>query len=124
MASLSVGSTSSHSSSPAQPLQLAPLPDAYALQTGDHPGLVLVSQPLKEDNYASWCGAMRLSHRCGAASVIYAGSTAIHWQDLEAHFSQSNPPQLGITSSSTPNLGVGNAMGRFNASPGIFNAIA
>ncbi|QHO48364.1 uncharacterized protein LOC107474510 [Arachis duranensis] len=110
----------------------------FASVSDDHPGLVLVSQPLQEDNYASWCRSMRLvlsgkrkigfidgslqkpdptihpvlaeSLQCIndivttwllnsiskdiAASVIYAGSAAVFWQDLETHFSQSNAPRI------------------------------
>ena len=29
------------------------IPDPYSLHPSDHPGLMLVSQPLQEDNYAS-----------------------------------------------------------------------
>ncbi|XP_015963417.1 uncharacterized protein LOC107487313 [Arachis duranensis] len=40
----------------------SPIPGAYLLlQSDDHPGLVLVSQPLQEDNYAFWCRSMRLA---------------------------------------------------------------
>ncbi|QHO19868.1 uncharacterized protein DS421_11g332820 [Arachis hypogaea] len=41
--------------------QSSPIPKAYLLQSSNHPGLVLVSQPLQEDNYASWCRSMRLA---------------------------------------------------------------
>ncbi|KAL1320843.1 uncharacterized protein LOC107636140 [Arachis ipaensis] len=112
--------------------------DPYALQPGDHFGLVLTSQPLQEDNYASWSRSIRLalsgkkklrfidgsiakpgstidhvlaeSWQCTndmvttwllnsiskdiAASVIYAGSAALLWQDLETRFSQSNGPRI------------------------------
>src|ERR1044072_3093098 len=33
----------------------------YYLHPSDHPGLILVSQPLQGDNYASWRRAMRLA---------------------------------------------------------------
>ncbi|XP_057759968.1 uncharacterized protein LOC130980296 [Arachis stenosperma] len=116
----------------------SPIPDAYLLQFGDHPGFVLVSQPLQEDNYASWCRSMRLAlsgkrkicfidgslpkpdpildpalaeswrytndivttwlliaiSKDIAASVIYAGSAALLWQDLETRFSHSNAPRI------------------------------
>ncbi|XLR54908.1 hypothetical protein S83_005580 [Arachis hypogaea] len=110
------------------------IPDAYTLHSSDHPGLILVSQPLQEDNYAFWCRSMRLAlsgkfidgslpkpdptldpvlaetWQCTndivttwllnsiskdiATSVIYAGSAALLWQDLEARFSQSNAPRI------------------------------
>ena len=35
--------------------------DPYALSSSDHPGLVLVSQPLTETNYHSWSRAMRMA---------------------------------------------------------------
>ena len=37
------------------------VPDPYSLHPSDHPGLMLVSQPLQEDNYASWRRSMRLA---------------------------------------------------------------
>ncbi|QHO44758.1 uncharacterized protein DS421_6g173460 [Arachis hypogaea] len=37
------------------------IPNAYTLHLSDHPWLILVSQPLQEDNYASWCRSMRLA---------------------------------------------------------------
>ena len=40
--------------------QLAPL-DSYALHPTDHPRIVLVSQQLQEDNYASWSRSMHLA---------------------------------------------------------------
>ncbi|XLR34891.1 hypothetical protein S83_062791 [Arachis hypogaea] len=42
-------------------LQISPISDAYSLQSGHHPKLVLISQPLQEDNYAFWCRSMRLA---------------------------------------------------------------
>ncbi|XP_015962836.1 uncharacterized protein LOC107486774 [Arachis duranensis] len=42
-------------------VQSSPIPEAYSLQFDDYPGLVLVSQPLQEDNYASWYRLMRLA---------------------------------------------------------------
>ncbi|XP_072071682.1 uncharacterized protein [Arachis hypogaea] len=112
--------------------------DPYALQPGDHSGLVLTFQPLQEDNYAFWSRSIRLALRGKrklgfidgsitkpdstidpmlaeswqytndmvttwllnsiskdiAASVIYAGSAALLWQDLEIRFSQSNGPRI------------------------------
>ena len=35
--------------------------DLYALPPSDHPGIVLISQPLQEDNYASWSRSMHLA---------------------------------------------------------------
>ncbi|XLR57766.1 hypothetical protein HN51_012115 [Arachis hypogaea] len=118
--------------------QSSPISEAYSLQSGDHPGLVLVSQPLQEDNYSSWYRSMCLalsgkrkigfidgslqkpdptvhpvlaeSWQCTndiimtwllnsiskdiAASVICVSSAALHWQDLEIFFSQSNAPRI------------------------------
>src|ERR1044072_8790726 len=38
-----------------------PVENPYYLHASDHPGLVLVSQPLADDNYASWKRSMVLS---------------------------------------------------------------
>ncbi|XP_020965447.1 uncharacterized protein LOC110266048 [Arachis ipaensis] len=128
----------SQAAAPPASMLRSSIPDAYTLHSSDHPGLILVSQPLQEDNYASWCRSMRLalSEKCKigfidgslpkpdpaldpvlvetwqctndivttwllnsiskdiAASVIYAGSAALLWQDLEARFSQSNAPRI------------------------------
>ena len=35
--------------------------DPYNLSSSDHPSLVLVTQPLQDDNYSSWSRAMRLA---------------------------------------------------------------
>ncbi|XP_072058054.1 uncharacterized protein [Arachis hypogaea] len=117
MSAISISTVSQgDSNTPRAPTPPSPIPDAYLLQYDDHPELVLVSQLLQEDNYASWCRSMRLalSEKCKifsidgslpkpdpllnaiskdiAASVIYAGSAALLWQDLETRFSQSNAP--------------------------------
>src|ERR1044072_8702339 len=38
-----------------------PVENPYYLHASDHPGLVLVSQPLADDNYASWKRSMVLA---------------------------------------------------------------
>ncbi|QHO01421.1 uncharacterized protein DS421_13g414910 [Arachis hypogaea] len=41
--------------------QSSPILEAYSLQSGDHPGLVLISQLLQQDNYSSLCRSMCLA---------------------------------------------------------------
>ncbi|QHN93444.1 uncharacterized protein DS421_17g592740 [Arachis hypogaea] len=68
------------SNTPRAPAPSSLILDVYLLQSGDHPGLVLVSQSLQEDNYA--------------LCVIYARFVALLWQDLKTRFSQSNAPRI------------------------------
>ncbi|XLR43374.1 hypothetical protein S83_028034 [Arachis hypogaea] len=72
MSAISISTVSQgDSNTPRAPTPPSPIPDAYLLQYDDHPELVLVSQLLQEDNYASWCRSMRLalSEKCKIFSI-------------------------------------------------------
>ncbi|XP_058735907.1 uncharacterized protein LOC131607949 [Vicia villosa] len=80
----------------------------------DHPGLVLVSHLLTEENYPSWRRAMLIAlcakNKIGfvdgsipqpsdvskelTASIIYASTAASIWNDLQERFLHNNGPHL------------------------------
>ena len=48
----------------------------YMLYPSDHPGLILVSQPLQEDNYGSWSHSIKMAlnakHKFGLGDGFYS----------------------------------------------------
>ncbi|KAJ0086498.1 hypothetical protein Patl1_07028 [Pistacia atlantica] len=49
----------------------------YFLHHSDHPGMVLVSKPLNEDNYSTWCRAMTISLNAKSKLGFIDGTTTM-----------------------------------------------
>ena len=63
--------------------------DPYYLHPFDNPGLILVSQPLTEENYASWSRAMRVALSVKNKFGLVDGSIAVPDADLQPALYQS-----------------------------------
>ncbi|XP_022895254.1 uncharacterized protein LOC111409434 [Olea europaea var. sylvestris] len=73
----------------------------FYLHHSDQPGLVLVTQPLIEENYSTWSRAMLMAlsikNKEGfdiRASIIYYQNAHEIWNDLKDRFSQTNSVHL------------------------------